>query len=98
MPLLDSTRDEFAERNVPLCLLLGLVSLGRRLDGLLAKRGAPWQERQEPAGEHPLVFLILGLVSLRTKLAAELDPLLSTRRPRVVSPAPASPLIRDLLR
>jgi hypothetical protein len=97
MPLLDSARDEFTERNVPLCLLLGLVSLGRRLDGVVAKRGPGGEEH---AGEHPLVYLILGLVSLRTKLAAELDPLLSAHRRRVAAPAPdsASAPIRNLLR
>jgi hypothetical protein len=30
--LLDSTRDELLERNAPLCLILGLISLSRRFD------------------------------------------------------------------
>jgi|HubBroStandDraft_6_1064221.scaffolds.fasta_scaffold889275_1 hypothetical protein len=95
MPLLDSTRDEFTERNVPLHLLLGLVSLGRRLDGLLARRRP---EVQDEGREHPLVYLILGLLSVRRTLLAELGPLLAAHRPRVPSPPQPPPPLRDLLR
>ncbi|KYF93626.1 hypothetical protein BE20_08800, partial [Sorangium cellulosum] len=41
MALLDSVRDASAEGNVPLHLLLGLVSFTRRLDRLLGAPGAP---------------------------------------------------------
>jgi hypothetical protein len=105
MPLLDSTRDEFTERNVPLHLLLGLMSLARRLDGLLARRRPAVEDARlgypGPPPQHPLVYLILGLVSVRRTLLAELDPLLAAHRQRDRdTPAPRSPPppLRDLLR
>ncbi|WP_437317530.1 hypothetical protein [Sorangium sp. So ce385] len=50
MALLDSVRDASAEGNAPLHLLLGLVSLARRLDRLL---GAPAAATQPGLGATP---------------------------------------------
>jgi hypothetical protein len=46
--LLDSIRDEFTDRNVPMHLLLGMLSLTRRLDAVLGPRDAP-MDRREPS-------------------------------------------------
>ncbi len=85
MTLLDSVRDEFAEHNVPLHLLLGLLSLARRMDAHLpsspAGPPAPLMAREAPppepdaAGADPLLHLLLGLISLRRTLLSELEPL-----------------------
>ncbi|WP_437610056.1 hypothetical protein WMF20_01525 [Sorangium sp. So ce834] len=50
MALLDSVRDASAEGNVPLHLLLGLVSFARRLDRLLGAPGAPAPQPGSVAG------------------------------------------------
>lgn len=85
MALLDSIGDEFAEHNVPLHLLLGLISLARRMDPHLpappAAEPAPPAPSEAPppapeaAGADPLVHLALGLISLRRTLLADLEPL-----------------------
>jgi hypothetical protein len=100
MPRLDSTRDAFADRNVPLALLLGLVSLAHRLGGVAtARRSSP--PPGPDAREHPLLYLVLGLVSLRRTLLAELEPLREAREVRdhsVPARRPPEPPLRDLLR
>ncbi|WP_129572676.1 MULTISPECIES: hypothetical protein [Sorangium] len=50
MALLDSVRDASAEGNVPLHLLLGLVSFARRLDRLLGAPGTPAPQPGSVAG------------------------------------------------
>lgn len=82
MPLLDSVRDEFAEHNVPLHLLLGLISFARRMDAHLPGSPgegppapqAPPAAAEAPRGD-PFLHLLLGLVSLRRTLLSELEPL-----------------------
>lgn len=85
MALLDSLRDASADRNVPLHLLLGLVSLARRLDPLLGAPGSPGPPEPPPSAPAPdargdaLIYLLLGVISLRRTLLAELDPLREAR-------------------
>lgn len=135
MPLLDSVRDEFADRNVLLHLLLGAVSLGRRLDVFLPPRpssgaeGEPksHEEADRSAGvpldappatgsggassaeprapDDPLLYLVLGLISLRRTIMVELDPIRAEHAgargagPRADKASSAAELrLRDLLR
>jgi hypothetical protein len=109
--VLDSVRDEFADGNVPLHLVLGLISLARRLDASLP---APPEVRAEvdaapsppapPAPSEAFLYLVLGLVSLRRTLARELDPIRAAHEARRAGssasrPSPAPNLrLRDLLR
>ena len=77
MALLDSSRDEFADRNVLLHLVLGLVSYARRVDALVPS-SAPVEARPEGAGSAPpdaALFFLLGMVAVRESLMRELDPL-----------------------
>jgi len=112
VPLLDSVRAEFADRNAPLHLLLGALSLARRLDRLLPEAPldppkAPQSARSEP-GDHPLVYIALGLISLRKTLLSQLEPVRAAHaeaNPPGEAPADAAdaadaqaPRIRDLLR
>jgi hypothetical protein len=105
--ILDSVGDEFVDRNEPLHLVLGLISLGRRLDAHLPD--APGAEPEAPAGPpsatetpggDPLLHLLLGLVSLRRTLLSELAPLrIAQEAPGEAQGAgPAAPPRHDLLR
>ncbi|WP_437724898.1 hypothetical protein [Sorangium sp. So ce861] len=151
MALLDSLRDASAEGNVPLHLLLGMVSFARRLDRLLGAPGAPaatpaatqpgsmagtpatppttppatqpGSVEPEPGSVQPtgaeaspgdaatdarsdaLIFLLLGAISVRRTLLAELDPLREARREQArredhgaPDPAAAGRGLRSLLR
>lgn len=170
MPLLDSVRDEFANRNVLLHLLLGAISVGRRLDAFLPgtppppeppadareapadAREAPADAREAPADSSPeppadareaptdapeppadapearglppsdgaqrvtsardrrgagdqLLYLVLGAISLRRALMAEIEPLRAAhaeaaRRDAAGAQEPAvqAAKLRDLLR
>jgi hypothetical protein len=110
VPLLDSVRDEFADRNVFLHLLLGLVALARRLDALLPGPGdspAAGAEAPPPpeggAPADPFLDLVLGLVSLRRTVATELGASPSAHAGAEPAPAPhpveaPSLRLRDLLR
>ncbi|WP_437968045.1 hypothetical protein WMF04_01530 [Sorangium sp. So ce260] len=111
MALLDSLRDASTEGNVPLHLLLGLVSLARRLDPLVGAPGSPEppgapRSPEPPRAPEPppsaaatgsattgargdaLIHLLLGVISLRRTLLAELAPLREAR------PAEAQPQSR----
>ncbi|MDC0683645.1 hypothetical protein [Sorangium atrum] len=127
MPLLDSVRDEFANRNALLHLLLGAISMGRRLDALLPgapamsepSAGAPEKRRLPPPDGAPhgtsagdprgasdqLLYLVLGAISLRRALMAELEPLHAAHAAAVrqgaagaQDPAGQAATLRDLLR
>ncbi|XXX77465.1 hypothetical protein WMF30_01650 [Sorangium sp. So ce134] len=124
MALLDSLRDASADRNVPLHLLLGLVSLARRLDPLLDAPDAPEPPpgtAASPGAASPggtaadargdaLIYLLLGAISVRRTLLAELAPLRDARREearraearredrRAPDPAAAGRGLRSLLR
>jgi len=77
MALLDSSRDEFADRNVLLHLVLGLVSYARRIETLApppARVEARPEETETSPPDAALSFL-LGVVAVRASLMRELDPL-----------------------
>lgn len=108
MALLDSVQEAFADRNVPLHLLLGMISIGRRLDRYLPDR----PERQSPPrperGDEPrpaaaraprrpepgeqLLYSILGVISIRRVLMAELEAVRAGRA--APGPPPAPPVLR----
>ncbi|WP_437801023.1 hypothetical protein [Sorangium sp. So ce693] len=155
MPLLDSVRDEFANRNVLLHLLLGAISVGRRLDAFLPgtpPTPEPPADAPEPPADAPelpadapelpadapepptdapearglppsdgaqrvtsardrrgagdqLLYLVLGAISLRRALMAEIEPLRAAhaeaaRRDAAGAQEPAvqAAKLRDLLR
>jgi hypothetical protein len=79
MNALETPWDSFEERNLVLQGLLGLVSAVETATAFCATHaaGPPVVAATEP-GVHPLVFLLLGLVSFRDSLRGELDPELRT--------------------
>jgi hypothetical protein len=84
MALLDSSRDEFADRNVLLHLVLGLVSYARRV-GALVPLPAPVEAPPEGAGSAPpdaALSFLLGVIAVRATLMRELDPLRAERDQR----------------
>ncbi|WP_437813864.1 hypothetical protein [Sorangium sp. So ce1078] len=131
MALLDSLRDASTEGNVPLHLLLGLVSLARRLDPLVGAPGSPEPpcapgspeppcapgsleppcapgspepppSAAAPGGAAPgaaatgargdaLIYLLLGVISLRRTLLAELAPLREARPAEAQPPSRGAP-------
>jgi hypothetical protein len=105
VPLLDSVRDEFADRNVALHVVLGAISLAQRLDALVPKRPAPHasNEPEEPAASKPrmarepgdpLLDFVLGLIALRRALMAELEPIRAAHA-SAEQPRPAGPRKND---
>ena len=76
MALLDSARAAFSDRDAPLHLLLGLISLARRLDGLPPPRGAALEGHGEDGPrDDASIDLVLGLLSFRKALLAALGPI-----------------------
>ena len=105
MALLETLRHDFAEHDVFLHLLLGLVSLSRSHDAALPSPSVgPVESPPESdlGPEDRPVLLLLGLLSVRRTLMQGLEahrvreeP--PTRSSPVSSPA-ESPRLRDLLR
>ena len=105
MALLEEVRGGFTEHDVFLHLLLGLVSLSRRLEPVLPRepahlpRGAcpPLTEEEERR-----VLVLLGLLSVRRTLLGTLEPLRNTgragSREGVSEPRAEPPSLRELLR
>lgn len=79
--VLEARAENFDERNPLLTAALGLISLGRRLDALLAAHPGDDVEL-DPRDGHPWDDAVLGLVALRARLHAHLDR---------CAPAPAPP-------
>jgi hypothetical protein len=101
--LLDSARAAFSDRDAPLHLLLGLISLARRLDGLPTTRGAAREGHGEDGPrDEPSIHLVLGLLSFRKALLASLGPIHAAhlRRARDEGAQGVEPLraLPDLLR
>ncbi len=72
MSVLGEARSAFDEGNVPLSLLLGLVSASRRGGALVrtAAADSETQRAEKPENpDHPLVLLCLGIVAFERKLA-----------------------------
>ncbi|MCY1020332.1 hypothetical protein [Pyxidicoccus sp. MSG2] len=109
MASLDEVRDDYCDENLPVLLLLGLVSALRRLDPLLPPPGAP-PERPEPevgrdVHEERFLYLVLGLIAFRGHLRSALTPICdagpraaSTGAVRAEVPAAPVPRLRELLR
>jgi len=105
MARLEELRAGFADHDTVLHLLLGLVSLSRRLEPLLPPppSGAP-AEAPTPLAEADErgVLLLLGLVSGRRTLLNTLEPLRAAAEApsRTEAPEPAAvlPSLRELLR
>jgi hypothetical protein len=105
MALLEGLRGGFDEHDAFLHLLLGLVSLSRRLERLLPPppEGAPARSAEAPQEEDErVVLLLLGLLSVRRTVMGTLKPLRATHTPpargdaseeRAEAPSP-----RELLR
>lgn len=104
MALVDSLREGYVEHNVPLHLLLGLISLARRMDAHLppSPEGAPAahaageapplaQPVPETPGGDPLLHVLLGLISLRRTLLSELEPLREAHEAAQARPGPEAP-------
>lgn len=102
MALLEELRAEFADHDTVLHLLLGLVSLSRRLEPLLPEP-APAAPTEAPSSraeeDERRVLLLLGLVSVRRTLMDTLEPLKTAEEaPARTQPATALPSLRELLR
>jgi len=105
MARLEELRAEFSDHDPVLHLLLGLVSLSRRLEPLLPAppSGAPAQAPSPLAeADERRVLLLLGLVSVRRTLMNTLEPLRAgaeaSARTEAPEPAAALPSLRELLR
>jgi hypothetical protein len=103
MALLEEMRGGFAEHDVFLHLLLGLLSVSRRLERVLPRE--PVRGPEEPAPgltqeEERRVLLLLGLVSVRRTLLGTLEPLRPSGPPGGEACEPRAPLPspRELLR
>ena len=72
-PMLHARGENFDERNPLAQLVLGLLSLGSRLDGLLAAHpGAP-DDAPSPSDGHPWDDAVLGMIALRSRLLVHLE-------------------------
>jgi hypothetical protein len=72
-PMLHARGENFDERNPLAHLVLGLLSLGSRLDGLLAAHpGAP-DDAPSPSDGHPWDDAVLGMIALRERLLGHLE-------------------------
>lgn len=101
MALIDSVREGYAEHNVPLHLLLGLISLSRRMDVYLPPPPAGAPPVSEAPGGDPVLHALLGLISLRRTLLSAVEPIRQAHEAAQARPgplAPAPPPARDLLR
>lgn len=104
IPILHEQANEFHHRNLLLQLTLGLVSLGDRLEEILASAAppaAPSEPRCESSAEEALTDFALGLVALHRSLRARLEaavpvPVGEPTGPHSEPPDQAS--IRQLLR
>jgi len=105
MALLEEPRAEFSEHDTVLHLLLGLVSVSRRLERLLP--APPSQVPGEPpvmlpSADERQVLLLLGVVSLRRTLMSALTPLRDSAeaagQPSPPDAAPEGFSPRELLR
>jgi hypothetical protein len=106
MASLDDVRDDYADENLPVFLLLGLVSALRRLEPLLPPvdeppPGSPGPAHTPAPGSGRFVYLVLGLVAFRRNLVASLPPpceAAASGGPATEEPAPGLPSLRELLR
>ncbi len=105
MALLEELRTDFSDHDTVLHLLLGLVSLSRRMDRLLPA-GPPVEAPCAPPvplpeEEERRVLLLLGLVSLRRTVMGTLEPLraaVAPSPPESSGPDAGLPGPRELLR
>jgi hypothetical protein len=79
MASLDDVRDDYADENLPVFLLLGLVSALRRLEPLLPPEekpplDAPGHAHAPAPGSGRFLYLVLGLIAFRRDLEAHLPP------------------------
>ncbi|HEX8440878.1 hypothetical protein [Archangium sp.] len=105
MALLEELRADFADHDTVLHLLLGLLSVSRRLEPLLpeAPPGVPAQAPGALAeADERRVLLLLGLVSVRRTLMNTLEPLRAAAGAPERTEAPTAPAalpsLRELLR
>jgi hypothetical protein len=106
MALLEELRGDFTEHDVFLHLLLGLVSVSRRLERVLPPEPTRVPQAATPAPlteeEERRVMLLLGLVSARRTLLGTLEPLRAASRastsPGASEPREEGPTLRELLR
>lgn len=96
-PMLHARGENFDERNQLAQLVLGLLSLGSRLDGLLAAHPGGQGDAPSPSDGHPWDDAVLGMIALRARLLEHLEagcpvpaprrdepPVLARGRPREV--------------
>ena len=107
MASLDDVRDDYADENLPVFLLLGLVSALRRLEPLLPPVEEPPPVSPGHAygtvpGSGRFLYLVLGLVAFRHQLLATLPPPRAAAvpgdAPRGTPPGTGGPSLRELLR
>lgn len=103
MALLEEMRGGFAEHDVFLHLLLGLLSVSRRLEPVVPREPVRGPEGTAPGlteEEERRVLLLLGLVSVRRTLLGTLEPLRSSGPPGEDTSGPGvpPPSPRELLR
>lgn len=80
MASLDDAREDYADENPPVFLLLGLVSALQRLEPLLPPVEAPCASTEAPGSSTPeatsgaarFLYLVLGLIAFRRHLLATL--------------------------
>ncbi len=102
MASLDDVRDDYADENLPVFLLLGLVSALRRLEPLLPPvEEPPLDAHATEPGSGRFLYLVLGLIAFRRALEAHLPPpceAAASGGPAGEEPAPGLPSLRELLR
>ncbi len=103
MASLDEARDDYADENLPVLLLLGLVSALRRLEPLLPEPEplSAWAEPWCAPGSGRFLYLVLGLAAFRGHLLAALPPPHEPGATDVSSGAGTrseTPALRELLR
>lgn len=72
-PMLHARGENFDERNPLTLLVLGLLSLGSRLDGLLAAHPGEPDDAPDPGDGHPWDDAVLGMIALRERLLGHLE-------------------------
>jgi hypothetical protein len=102
MASLDEVREDYCDENLPVFLLLGLVSALRRLEPLLPPPGpppaCPAPAAGGPPGRERLLYLALGLVAFRGHLLSAMAPAAPRDTAREETPAAPLPGLRELLR
>ncbi|MFP2929918.1 hypothetical protein ACLESO_32935 [Pyxidicoccus sp. 3LG] len=97
MASLDEVRDDYTDENLPVLLLLGLVSSLQRMEPLLPPRPEPTESPPSAAapgtepGPSRFLCLVLGLIAFRDRVMSTLMPLRGAPKASGASGQPDAP-------